>query len=105
MTIIQNFLKPTLIIVCSLLILVSLAYLPIEKDFPDYLSLLENSDLALQTIYYLLTSYVIFLLFKSNKRLIIKILISFLILFLIPQVSMIILLVVDKEINNLIKPS
>lgn len=103
MSVFNKLLKPFLIIISCLIILISLLYFPIERDYPEYLNRLEKVDLILQIAYYLLTNFVIYLIVKSRKKLIVKILISFLIITIIPKVRMIILLVIDKDINRLLK--
>tara|TARA_R110002049_G_scaffold260502_2_gene436416 strand:- start:2369 stop:2683 length:315 start_codon:yes stop_codon:yes gene_type:complete len=103
MNIISRALKPTLIAVSLLTICINLAYYPINKYYQYHLDDLQTINFTLQVIYYLLAIYIIYLLFKTAKRLIIKIVISIFLTLIIPQVSMIIFLIVDKDINASLK--
>ena len=98
MQILFKSLKLILYVVSVGMVTSTLAIIPGEKLYLEFLEAIKMMNMVFQIIYYLLALFVMYGVFKSEKTIVFKVLITICILFIFPPISMIILLLMDNEI-------
>ncbi|MDX5325970.1 MAG: hypothetical protein LPK80_06885 [Bacteroidota bacterium] len=96
----QKGFKRFVFIVCFLLIIARLAETPVDFEHPEYSYVVKVILDALQFIYYLIALGVIYLIFRGEWSIGMKIMIIPFLLFIFPPISMFILLFLGSDLPH-----
>lgn len=94
-----RIIKPLLMLISLAFVFINLSQIPLEVDYPEYKALHDESYKVATLAYYLLTPFIIYLVFKSKRPLVVQIIISVFLLFIFPPISMFVLLIIDRSLS------
>ena len=81
------------------MVFLHLSQIPVEVDYPEYKALLEDIYKVVTVAYYLFSPFIIYLVFKSKRSLVVKLIISVFLLFIFPPISMFIFLTMERNLG------